>query len=164
MRVRTQLFLSNFPLQQISQPSSELTLEPTRWLPRPRFHLTLDFQVVTDIFQIQGDILPSTECKKTHQHRRCRARDSAGPLVIAAAHCTPYSLTRQEGISLCSRLKKRGGWKESNYYLPATAASRVPSPSPSPGAGEAASIQRDKGLDKTEERHNSICLGRAHPM
>lgn len=79
-------------------------------------------------------------------------------------HCSLHAIfpTRQEGISLCSRLKKRGGWKESNYYLPATAASRISSPSP--GAGGAASIPRDEGLDKTEERHNSICLGGAHPM
>lgn len=54
-------FHSNFLLQQISQPSLELTLEPT---PRPRFPFILDFRVVTDIFQIPGDILPSTEWKR----------------------------------------------------------------------------------------------------
>lgn len=122
-------FHSNFLLQQISQPSLELTLESTRWLPDRDFTSFWNFELLLTYFRFRV-----TFCLRLSEKDTLTLPMSSSGLSWPSRyrHCSLYAIfpTRQEGISLCSRLKKRGGWKESNYYLPATAASRIPSPLP----------------------------------
>lgn len=100
-------------------------------------------------------------CKKTRSRCRRRARDPVGRLVIATAQSLPYYLAVRWEFRFVPDLKRGdGGRSPITIYLQQRPVESPPSPR---GPGEAASIERDRGLDKMEERHNSICLGRADP-
>lgn len=114
-----------WPIKRVSHRRSRLPQSTHR----PTFHFVSDFSptLVTDTFEIEGDIFLfiffAFDRAKKIPPLTSKPGDSAGRLVI----CSPLTLLPSGGnFRFVPDLKRRQQWKESNYYLPATAAQSDP--------------------------------------
>lgn len=142
-------FHSNFLLQQISQSSLELTLEPTRWLPDRDFTSFWIFELLLTYFRFRV-----TFCLRLSEKDTLTLPMSSSGLSWPSRyrHCSLYAIfpTRQEGISICSRLKKEGRVERVQLLFTCNSSQSNPLPPPR-GLGKLRRFREIRGLTKQKK-------------